>query len=72
MGQKTHPIGLRLGIIKTWNSKWFASGRNFADLVYEDMMVKRYINRRLDNAGIANICISRAPKKVSVDIHTSR
>jgi len=72
LGQKTHPIGLRLGIIKTWNSRWFTSDKNFADLVYEDMMVKRYINRRLDNAGIANICISRAPKRVSVDIHTSR
>ncbi|MDH3891437.1 MAG: 30S ribosomal protein S3 [candidate division Zixibacteria bacterium] len=72
MGQKTHPIGFRLGIIKTWNSKWFASNRNFADLVYEDMMVKRYINRRLDNAGIAKVSISRAPKRVSVDIHTSR
>ncbi len=72
MGQKTHPIGFRLGIIKTWNSKWFASNRKFADLVYEDMMVKKYINRRLDNAGIARVSISRAPKRVSVDIHTSR
>lgn len=72
MGQKTHPIGLRLGIIKPWNSRWYASDRNFADLVYEDMMVKRYINRRLDNAGIANVLISRAPKRVSVDILTSR
>ncbi len=72
MGQKTHPIGLRLGIIKTWNSRWFAPDRNFSDLIFEDMMIKRYINRRLDNAGIANVCISRAPKKVSVDIHTSR
>ncbi len=72
MGQKTHPIGFRLGIIKTWNSKWFASDRKFADLVHEDMMIKRYINRRLDNAGIAKVHISRAPKRVSVDIHTSR
>ncbi len=72
MGQKTHPIGFRLGIIKTWNSRWFAPDRNFADLIYEDMMIKRYINRRLDNAGIANVIIARAPKKVTVDIHTSR
>ncbi|MBD3257998.1 30S ribosomal protein S3 [candidate division GN15 bacterium] len=72
MGQKTHPIGLRLGIIKPWNSRWYASDRNFADLVHEDMMVKRYINRRLDNAGIAKVQISRAAKKVSVDIMTSR
>lgn len=72
MGQKTHPIGLRLGIIKTWNSRWYASDRSFPGLIYEDMMIKRYINRRLDNAGVANVCIARAPKKVSVDIHTSR
>ncbi|UCD64375.1 MAG: 30S ribosomal protein S3 [Candidatus Zixiibacteriota bacterium] len=72
MGQKTHPIGLRLGITRTWNSRWFAPDRNFSDLIYEDMMIKRYINQRLDNAGIANVCISRAPKKVTVDIHTSR
>lgn len=72
MGQKTHPIGFRLGIIRPWNSRWFASDRNFADLVYEDMMVKRYIAKRLDNAGIAKVLISRAPKRVTVDIHTSR
>lgn len=72
MGQKTHPIGFRLGVIKSWNSKWFASGRQFSDLVYEDLMVKRYINQRLQNAGIANVMISRQPKKVTVDIHTAR
>ena len=72
MGQKTHPVGFRLGIIKQWNSRWYASDRNFADLVYEDMMVKRYIHKRLDNAGIAKVIISRAPKKVTVDIMTAR
>jgi len=72
LGQKTHPIGFRLGIIRPWNSRWFASDRNFADLVYEDMMIKRYITKRLDNAGIAKVLISRAPKRVTVDIHTSR
>ncbi|MCP4686319.1 MAG: 30S ribosomal protein S3 [bacterium] len=72
MGQKTHPIGFRLGIIKPWNSRWYAPDRKFADLVHEDMMVKRYIRKRLDNAGIANVVISRAPKKVTVDILTSR
>lgn len=72
MGQKTHPIGFRLGVIRTWNSRWYAPDNRFADLVHEDLMVKRYINKRLDNAGIANVCISRAPKKVTVDIHTSR
>ncbi|MFZ5980674.1 MAG: 30S ribosomal protein S3 [Candidatus Zixiibacteriota bacterium] len=72
MGQKTNPIGFRLGVIKPWNSRWYASDRNFADLVHEDMMIKRYINKRLDNAGIANVIISRAPKKVTVDILTAR
>ena len=72
MGQKTHPIGFRLGIIKTWSSRWYAPDSKFADLIYEDMMIKRYIDRRLDNAGIAKVNISRAPKKVTVDIHTSR
>lgn len=72
MGQKCNPIGLRLGIIKTWSSKWYAPDRKFADLVHEDMMIKRYISKRLDNAGIARVHIARAPKKVTVDIHTAR
>jgi len=71
LGQKTHPIGFRLGVIKSWNSKWFAD-KNFADLIFEDLMIKKYINARLDNAGLANVVILRAPKKVTVDIHTSR
>ncbi len=72
MGQKTNPVGLRLGIIKTWNSRWYAPYRMVADLVHEDMLIKRYISRRLDNAGISNVLISRAPKKVTVDIMTAR
>ncbi|MFZ1684414.1 MAG: 30S ribosomal protein S3 [Candidatus Zixiibacteriota bacterium] len=72
MGQKTNPIGLRLGVIRSWNSKWYAPYRMIADLVHEDMLIKKYINRRLDNAGISTVSISRAPKKVTVDIHTAR
>jgi small subunit ribosomal protein S3 len=71
LGQKTNPIGLRLGIIRSWNSKWFAQ-RHFADLVEEDIKIKRYINQRLENAGVATVEILRDPKKVTVDIHTSR
>jgi len=71
LGHKTHPIGFRLGVTKTWNSKWFAN-RNFGDLIHEDMMIKKYITTRLDNAGLAKVEILRAPKKVTVDIHTSR
>lgn len=72
MGQKTHPVGFRLGIIRGWNSRWFAPPRQVADLVHEDALIKRYIARRLDNAGIARVTISRAARKVTVDIHTAR
>ncbi len=72
MGQKTNPIGLRLGVNKTWSSRWYASGRRFSKLLYEDLMIKRYIGHRLDNAGVASVIISRDAKKVTVDINTSR
>ena len=71
MGQKTHPIGFRLGINKPWLSTWF-EGRNFADKLNEDITLRRYINHRLANAGISRIEISRTAKKVTLTIHTSR
>lgn len=71
MGQKVHPIGLRLGIIRSWSSKWFTQ-RGFAGLLQEDHLIRRYTHRRLENAGIAEVEILRYPKKVTVNIHTSR
>jgi small subunit ribosomal protein S3 len=71
VGQKAHPYGLRLGIVKTWKSKWFAT-RNFSDLLQEDLLIRRYANKRLEHAGIALVEILRAPKKVTIDIHTAR
>ncbi|MFH1701334.1 MAG: 30S ribosomal protein S3 [Candidatus Zixiibacteriota bacterium] len=71
MGQKTNPIGFRLGVTKSWNSKWF-SVKSVADLIQEDLLIKKYISTRLDNAGLAKVEIIRAPKKVTVDIHTAR
>lgn len=71
MGQKTHPYGLRLGIVKPWKSRWFAT-KNFADLLQEDLLIRRYVSKRLDHAGIADIQILRAPKKISIDIHTAK
>ncbi len=72
MGQKTHPTGFRLGVNKAWNSRWFARGDQYKKLVLEDLQVRRYIKSRLGNAGVAKVGIQRAPKKVTVDIHTSR
>ena len=71
MGQKTHPIGFRLGVNRAWNSKWFAT-RSVASLVQEDILIKKYITTRLDNAGLSQVEIIRAPKKLTVDIHTAR
>ncbi len=72
MGQKTHPVGFRLGVHKAWNSRWFARGSAYRELIFEDLQVRRYIKSRLSNAGVAKVGIQRAPKKVTVDIHTSR
>ncbi len=71
MGQKTHPFGLRLGIIKTWLSNWY-SDKNMATLLQEDLMIRKYVKSRLSRAGIAKIEIERAPKKVTITIHTAR
>lgn len=71
MGQKTHPIGLRLGIVKDWSSRWFA-GRDFSELLKEDMMLRRYIKSRLQRASVAQVDIERAPKRVTITIHTAR
>lgn len=71
MGQKVHPVGFRLGIIKTWDSRWFAN-RNYAKLVYEDRMIRNYIKERLYHAGIAKVEIERAASKAKIKIHTAR
>lgn len=71
MGQKTHPYGFRLGVIKSWKSRWFTT-KNFAELLHEDILIRRYTYKRLEHAGIAEIQILRAPKKVTIDIHTAR
>ncbi len=71
MGQKTHPIGFRLGVIKTWNSRWYAE-KSFADLLYEDMMIRRYLNKRLGHASLSNVGIERTVKEVTVNIFTAR
>ncbi len=72
MGQKTHPVGFRLNVRKTWSSTWFAEKNNFAESLEEDVRIRKYISFRLPNAGISNVEINRTSKKVSVTIHTAR
>jgi len=71
LGQKTNPIGLRLGIIKSWSSRWF-SNKNFSDFLKEDLTIRKYTMRRLEHAGIGQVDILRAPRKITLDIHTAR
>ena len=71
MGQKTHPTGFRLGIVKTWSSKWYAK-RDFTKFLHEDLRLRKYIKAKLQHAGIAKIEIERAANKVRITIHTAR
>lgn len=71
MGQKTNPIGLRLGIIRSWDANWFDE-RNFAGKLHEDLMVRSYLRNRLQRAGVSRIVIDRTAKQMRLTIHTSR
>lgn len=71
MGQKVNPIGFRLGIIKSWDSKWFAN-RGYDKLVYEDRRIRKFIKERLYHAGISRIEIERAASIAKIKIHTAR
>jgi small subunit ribosomal protein S3 len=71
LGQKVNPIGLRLGIIKSWDSKWYA-GKNYADYILEDYNIRKYLNKKLGHAGISKIEIERSSKRVRLRIFASR
>ena len=71
MGQKVNPIGLRVGINRTWDSRWFA-GKDYAQLLHEDLKLKGYLRDRLVQAGISKIVIERPAKKARVTIHSAR
>ncbi len=71
MGQKVHPIGNRLGIIRGWDSNWFG-GKHYADKLIEDEKIREYLNARINKGGIARIVIERTLKRLTITIHTSR
>ena len=71
MGQKTHPIGFRLGIIKTWDSNWFDE-KNFGEILSEDLLIRKYIRNRLRRAGVSRIEIERTTSRITVNINTAR
>ncbi len=71
MGQKTHPIGFRIGISKTWSSRWFTK-KNYAQHLHEDLKLNRYLKKKLYSAGISKINIERAANKIKVNVYSSR
>ena len=71
MGQKTNPIGLRLGIIRPWDANWFEN-KSMSDKISEDLMVRNYIKNRLKKAGVSKVVIERTAKQMRIAIHTSR
>jgi len=71
MGQKVNPIGLRLGINRTWDSRWFADD-SYAELLHEDLRIRKYLRERLQQAGVSRIVIERPAKKARITIHTAR
>ena len=71
MGQKVHPIGFRLGILKTWNSRWYAEG-DYKELLHEDLKIRKYIKEENYHAGISKIDIERAANKIRINIYTAR
>ncbi|MCK4716818.1 MAG: 30S ribosomal protein S3 [Candidatus Marinimicrobia bacterium] len=71
MGQKTHPIGFRIGFNKNWSSNWFDE-RNYTSKLTEDLKLRRYILKRLPNAGVSRVDIHRTSKKITISINTSR
>ena len=71
MGQKTHPIGIRLGIVKTWDSRWYLK-KGYADQLLEDINIRKDIKEKLYHAGVSRIEIERAGQKIRVIIHTAR
>ena len=71
MGQKTHPTGFRLGIVKDWKSRWYAE-RDFPRLLHEDETIRKYLHRRLSHAAISQVEIERKPSKIVVTLNTGR
>lgn len=72
MGQKTHPIGFRLGVTKTWSSRWYAPRKDYAKLVHEDVFFRKIVKEKLYHAGISKIDIERAAEKIKITIWTAR
>ena len=72
MGQKVNPVGFRVGINRTWDSRWYAEGGNYADQLHADVMIREFLRERLKQAGLSKIIIERPAKRARITIHTAR
>ena len=72
MGQKIHPTGIRLGIVKDWTSKWYADSKNYADYLNKDLEVRSYLKKRLAHASVSRIQIERPARNALITVHTAR
>lgn len=72
MGQKVHPLGFRLGVIKDWDSKWYANKKDYAGLLHEDLKIRRLVKQRFFTAGISKVEIERAANRAKITVHTGR
>ena len=72
MGQKVNPHGLRVGVIKEWDAKWYANKKNFADNLVEDNKIRKFVKKELFSAGISKVEIERAAKRVKLNIYTAK
>jgi small subunit ribosomal protein S3 len=72
LGRKVHPIGFRLKYIRDWNTRWFAEGKRYEDLLHEDFAIRKLIKKELPQAGVSGLEIERAPNQVQVTIHTAK
>ena len=72
MGQKVHPTGVRVGIIKDWKAKWYADSKDFADYLVEDQKIRKFLKKKLYTAGISDIEIERTAKMIKVNVHAAK
>ncbi|EOC1397067.1 30S ribosomal protein S3 [Listeria monocytogenes] len=71
MGQKVHPIGMRIGVIRDWDSKWYAE-KDYADFLHEDLRIRDYVAKRLSDASVSRVEIERAANRVNITVHTAK
>ena len=71
MGQKVHPIGMRVGVIRDWDAKWYAE-KEYADYLHEDLAIRKFISKELADASVSTVEIERAVNKVIVSLHTAK